>query len=126
MAIPEHVKRQAMDAVNHRETTALIRAYGATSVSESSLFTHHRTSPPEVRPIPDHVKRQAMDAVSHSETRSQIRLVRDTGQVTPPATPTRESQRIAGKIAAMQRDGHSQDFMHKTITQDGFGREHYG
>lgn len=121
--IPEHVKRQAMDAVAHKETTAFIRSYGATEVPEQRLFTHAQTPGPERRPIPDAVKRQAMDAVSHGETATQIRLVRDTGSVTPPITPGRESERIAGKVHQLHREGQEMERTHRTMTQDGFGRE---
>lgn len=126
MAIPEHVKRQAMSAVNHRETTALIRAYGAKSVPEGNLFTHHQPSGPENRPLTEEAKRQAIDAVSNRETTSQIRLVKDTGQVTPPSTPARGADRVAAKVSQLHRSGHGADFAHKTITQDGFGRELHG
>ena len=126
MAIPEHVKRQALSAVNHRETTSMIRAYGAKSVPEGNLFTHSNPPMPENRPLTAEAKRQAMDAVSNPETRSQIRLVKDTGQVTPPSTPAPGANRVAAKVSQLHRSGHGADFTHKTITQDGFGREHHG
>jgi len=124
MAIPEHVKRQAMDAVSHRETTAMIRSFqnSGVEVSPEKTFTHAQEPTPEVHPIPDDVKRQAMDAVSHPETAAQIRLVRDNGSVTAPITPGRDTDRIAGKIAQMHQSGQDLDATHKTMTQDGFER----
>lgn len=126
MPIPEHVRRQAMDAVSHSETTAQIRAFQTSgqTVSFERQFTPPEPSVPEQRPIPEHVRKQAMDAVSHSETASQIRLVRDNGDITAPATPSRESQRIAEKIAQMNRSGMDTDTMQQQITKDGFGREY--
>ena len=126
MAIPEHVKRQAMDAVSHKETTAMIRAYRDSGIeaSRESAFTHAQALRPENRPIPDEVKRKAMDAVSHPETAAQIRLIKYDGHVTAPITPGRETDRVAGKIAQMHGSGHDLNSTHKTMTQDGFGREY--
>ena len=124
--IPEHVRRQAMDAVSHRETTAHIRSFqtSGTDVSPDSMFSYRQEPRQEVRPIPDAVKRQAMDAVSHPETTSQIRLMRDNGRVTPPNTPARETDQVAGKVSRLHHEGHGLDATQKTITQDGFGREY--
>ncbi|HEY3862535.1 MAG TPA: hypothetical protein VGO59_11660 [Verrucomicrobiae bacterium] len=128
MAIPEHVKRQAMDAVSHKETTAMIRAMNANAapVSHGDVFAHSKPSVPETRPIPDEVKRQAMDAVSHPETRAQIKLVKDTGEISCPLTPSREKMRIADKIARLHKSGHDLDATHRAMTQDHFGKEPHG
>ena len=113
-----------MDAVAHKETTAQIRALTRqTEASEANLFTHAQTPGPENRPIPDAVKRQALDAVSHRETAAHIRLVRDTGDVTAPNTPSRGTDQVAGKVARLHHEGHGLDTTHKRVTQDGFGRE---
>lgn len=115
-----------MDAVSHRETTAQIRSFqgSGSPASPGDLFTHAQPAKPEVQPIPDEVKRQAMDAVSHQETRAQIRLVKNSGSVTTPITPGRDTDRVAGKVAQMHQSGQSVDSTHKTMTQDGFGREY--
>ena len=114
-----------MDAVSHKETTAMIRAMNANTapVSHGDLFTHSKPPVPENRPIPDEVKRQAMDAVSHAETKAQIRLVKDTGDVKAPITPGRGTDYIAAKIAQLHKTGQEADATHKKMTQDHFGKE---
>lgn len=127
MAIPEHVKKQAMDAVSHKETTDMIRSFkgSGADVSQSyTTFTHAPEPKAEVRPIPDEVKKQAMDAVSHPETQAQIRLVRDNGAVTAPLTPARDTDRIADKVAQMHKSGKDVDMTQRAMTKDNFGREH--
>jgi hypothetical protein len=126
MSIPEHVKRQAMDAVSHKETTAMIRAFQGSGASVSTRydFTHAKAPQPEVSPIPDDVKRQAKDAISHPETQAQIRLVKNSGEITTPLTPNRDTERIAGKVAQMQKSGQDMDATHKAMTKDNFGREY--
>jgi len=125
MAIPEQVRRQAMDAVSHYETTAWMRAQpgNGVPVSAGRQFTYPEPARPEVRPIPDHVRQQAMDAVSHPQTQARITLARDH-DVFAPATPSRQAQEIAGKIARLRIEVRDVDRAHKEITKDGFGREH--
>ena len=113
-----------MDAVAHKETTAQIRAMThRTEASQANLFTPAQSFGPENRPIPDAVKRQAMDAVSHRETTAHIRLIRDTGDISAPNTPSRATDQVAGKVARLHHEGHGLDKTHKQITRDGFGRE---
>lgn len=125
MAIPEHVRQQAMDAVSHYETTARMRAYpdSGITVSPGQQFTYPEPAKPEVRPIPEHVRQQAMDAVSHPQTLARITLARDN-DVFAPATPSRQSQEIAEKIARLRIEARDVDRAHQEITRDGFGREH--
>ena len=106
MTLNDEVKRQAMDAVSHRETTAMIRSYRDSGIEASpdSLFQKTPVPENEVKPIPEDVKRKAMDAVSHRETLSQIRLVRDNGEVTVPLTPNRNTPRLAEKVVELHRE----------------------
>ena len=125
MAIPEHVKRQAMDAVSHKETTAQIRLYSQNPNAAPKLFNEPpKESPTLVQrgPIPDDVKRQAMDAVSNKETTAQIRLVKDNGSMSPTPSPNKESTKAAEKIAQMHRAGQDPDTVQNAMTKDGFGR----
>jgi hypothetical protein len=66
MAISENVKRQAMDAVSHKETTAEIRRFTANyTPSPPPIFSSsEKVVPIERGAIPEHVKKQAMDAVA--------------------------------------------------------------
>jgi hypothetical protein len=123
MAIPEHVKRQAMNAVSHRETTAHIRHVTGAPAPEFSVPANP-SEPGPVRPLSEDAKRQAMDAVSHPETRAMIRLVKDTGSVIPDHTPTRASQRQAEKIAQLHKGGMGVDDVHKAVSKDNFGKEY--
>jgi hypothetical protein len=122
MAIPENVKRQAMDAVNHKETTAQIRLYRNNDVPAQTFSETEKPAPATRGPIPDHVKKQAMDAVSHKETTAQIRLVKDNGSVMPTATPSQETNRTAEKIAQMHKTGHDADAVQRQATKDNFER----
>lgn len=117
--IPEHVRRQAMDAVAHRETTAMIRAYGHANVPPEQLFASRPVAPAEPRPLSDDVKRQALDAVRHRETTAQIRLVRDTGSVTPPLTPMRDTALLAERTNRLQREA-----LERTQPPREIGRDH--
>lgn len=108
MALTDEAKKQAMDAVSHRETTAMIRSYRDSGIEASpdSLFKQVHIPEKDVTPIPEDVKRKALDAVSNRETLSQIRLVRDNGEVTVPITPHRNTPRFAEK--AVEPNRHSQ------------------
>ena len=128
MALPEHVKKQAMDAVSHSETTTQIRGYSnreAADAAHKDLFSSPAQGG-ESKEIPDHVKKQAMDAVSSKETTAQIALVKDSGSVVPEGGPARDTSRTAERIAQMQKDSRDVDTMHRTMTKDSFEREHYG
>jgi len=122
MALSENVKKQALNAVAHKETTEQIRRfqkeYEPAPAPESSTKPSGPSSPGS---IPDHVKKQAMDAVAHKETTAQIRLVVDNGSVSPTATPGNKSGR-GEKIAELVKDGHNADSLHRTITKDNFDR----
>jgi hypothetical protein len=121
MAIPEHVKKQAMDAVNHKETTAQIRLY-RNNDAPAQTVTDAEKSPATRGSIPDDVKRQAMDAVANKETTAQIRLVKDNGSVMPMATPSQETNRTAEKIAQMHKGSHDADAVQRQATKDNFER----
>jgi len=124
MAIPDHVKRQAMDAVAHKETTAQIRLYSSNHVPARTLPDTEKTAPAARGAIPDHVKKQAMDAVANKETTAQIRLVKDNGSLSPGQTPAHDSNRVAEKVAGLHKAGHQADTVHQAVTKDDFGREY--
>lgn len=118
MAIPGHVKRQAMDAVAHRETTEFMRLHGYRREPVSGVEHRHEAA---ARPSAD-VKRQALDAVSHRETTAHIRLVEDASSVFAPTTPSRASAHAAERVDELHRAGIGIEAAHQQITQDGFGR----
>ena len=128
MAIPDHVKQQAMSAVSNRETTAMMRSIqgNGQSVSEGTVFSQRSVEEPkgEIQPLSNDAKRQAMSAISHPETAAQIRLVENGEGITPPWTPSHGTHEIAEKIARMHKSGQDLGSLHNTITQDDFGREH--
>jgi hypothetical protein len=126
MALPEHVKKQAMDAVAHKETTAQIRLYsnrGAADAPRQDLFSSPKGTGPESREIPDYVKKQGMDAVADKDTTAQIRLVKDSGTVVPQAGSARDTNRVSERIAQMQKESRDVDSVHRTITKDNFERD---
>lgn len=119
--IPEHVKRMAMDAVEHRETTAFMRQYGYREASLSSTGS----SPAKAcerpsGPLTDEVKLLAMDAIAHRETTAQIRLVEHTGVVFAPATPSPASRHAAQRVSELHRSGAAIDAVQREVTQEGF------
>jgi hypothetical protein len=121
MALPEHVKRQAMEVVAHKESTEMIRRYSATDVAAFDLF-----HPRPYGVLTEAVKREAMSAVGSKETAAQIKMMRECGQVFPPTTPSRESQRIAEKISRMHYAGRGLNEIHRAACKDNFGRDDYG
>ena len=125
MPIPEHVRKQAMDAVSHYSTTARIRAYGDSGISASpgSQFTYSEPTKAGYAPLTDEVRRKAMDAVSHPEIQARVRLAQDN-EVFAPSTPSRQSMEIAEKITRMRLEGRDVERAHKEITRDGFGQEY--
>ncbi len=124
MPIPDHVRRQAMDAVSHYETTHQIRAFRDSGMDASFAPPPLHSEPVQAyQPLTEDVRRQALDAVAEFEMRGQIRLVRDNGEVMPPVTPLRENERIAQKISGLHRSGMDAETVQRTITKDGFGRE---
>jgi hypothetical protein len=124
MALPDHIKRQAMDAVSHRETIEMMRRYGVSDVTASELFQNRHAAPVQRGALPDEVKRQAMDAVGSREIVAQIRLVKDGGHVFPPTTPRTETNRIAGKISQMHKTGHHPQRIQREMSKDDFGRDY--
>jgi hypothetical protein len=122
MAIPENVKRQAMDAVNHKETTAQIRLYRNNDAPAQTFSDAEKTAPAARGSIPDDVKRQAMDAISHKETTAQIRLVKDNGSLSPSPTPGHETNKAAEKVAQLHKSGHDADAVQRQVTKDNFER----
>ena len=122
--LPEHVKQLAMGAVASKETTAQIRAFRPVDASPEDQFTYTSPKSPAARVFPGNGKRQALAAISSPEVRAQIQLVKDNGEISCPLTPSRETQRIADKIAQLHKSGHDLDATHKHITQDHFGKEH--
>jgi hypothetical protein len=122
MAIPDHVKKQAMDAVSNKVTTAQIRLY--CNNDRPAIFNPSEKSAPGPRaPIPDHVKRQAMDAISHKGTMAQIRMIEAKGSVSPIGTPSLGHSPLAEKISKLHAMGHGVDSVQKQMTKDDFGRE---
>jgi hypothetical protein len=119
MAIPDHVKKQAMDAVSHRETTAFMHLYGYSS-DGASVFSRSGDADPAKSRLSVDVKQQALDAVSHRETTAHIRLVEDSGSVFAPTTPSRASADAAQRISDLHRTGICVDSVQRQITQDGF------
>ena len=120
-----------MSAVASKETTDMIRRYGVTEVTAPELFFPYHSAPVQrdvvqCGKLSEAVKREAMSAVGSKETAAQIRLMRDCGQVFPPSTPSRESQRIAEMISRMHETGHGQNAIHRAASKDNFGREDYG
>ncbi len=123
MPIPDSVRREAMDAVSHRETTAQIRAYQNSGIEAAPGFTPVEIPQTVTRPMTDDIRRQAMDAVSHHETMASVRLVNDTGSISPGPTPSVKSSMIAERIAEMHKTGQSIGAIQNAITKDNFGRE---
>lgn len=125
MAIPDHVKRQAMDAVSHRETTEFMRRYGY-STDSISLFsaTPAAQKSSASGPLNDNVRRLAMDAVTHRETTAHIHLVEHSGSVFAPTTPSRTSHHSAQLVNDLHRSGAEIDAVQRQVTQDGFGRSY--
>jgi hypothetical protein len=121
MAIPEHVKRQTMDAVGSKATTAQIRLY--CNNDQPAIFNPAEKDAPAVsRPIPDEVRKQAMDAINYRETMSQVRLVDHEGSPSPLGTPSPQNNPLAQRIAWMHQMGHGVEFVHQQMTRDGFGK----
>jgi hypothetical protein len=123
MAIPDHVKKQAMDAVSHKETTAQIRLYSNNHTPAKTFSDAEKSAPAARGSIPDDVKRQAMDAVANKETTAQIRLVKDNGSLSPSPTPSQETNKAAEKVAQLHKTGHKADSVQQAMTKDNFGRE---
>ena len=122
MAIPDHVKKQAMDAVSNKATTAQIRLY--CNNDQPAIFNSEDKNLPATRgPIPDHVKKQAQDAISWKGTQSQIRLIEDKGSLSPVGVPSQGKGPLAEKVARMHQMGHGVDSVQRDMTKDGFGRE---
>jgi len=129
MAIPDHVKRQAMDAVSHKETTAQIRLYRNNEAQAPNFSAAEKNaaaprSDVPRSPIPDDVKKQAMDAIANKETVALIRLVKETGSPYPMATPSKETSRAAEKVAQMHQSGQGVDSVQRQVTKDNFEVAH--
>ncbi len=89
MALPEHVKQLATDAVAGKPTTDWIRQHSRESVA-ASLLRELRSGDS------GKAKRQALEAVEQSETMRQIRLVAVNEIAAPLPTPRRDALRAGG------------------------------
>ncbi len=123
MPIPEHVRRQAMDAVSHHETTAQIRAFQDSGIEAAPGFTPVEIPQTVTRPITDDIRREAMDAVSHGETMAAVRQVEMPDDIRPDHTPSVKNSIIAERIAEMHETGQSIGAIQHAMTKDNFGRE---
>jgi hypothetical protein len=125
MAIPDHVKKQAMDAVSNKVTTAQIRLY--CNNDQPAVFnSEHKNAPAARGPIPDHVKKQAMDAISWKGTQTQIRMIEDKDSLSPVGVPSQGKGPLAEKIARMHQLGHGAVSVHQETTKDRFLGDRYG
>ena len=81
MALSEHVKQQAMDAISSGEILAQMRSYGneGTSASRGDHYYYGKSPEPEIHPIPDPVKQQAKDTVPSGENMDLMRSYADQG-----------------------------------------------
>lgn len=125
MNIPEHVKKLAKDAVSHHETMQHVRWMEGNG-SGPQFTPLENQGPGEVKPyqpITPDVMRQAKDAVSHRETMAHVRQLEMTGSIAPMYTPSFHSQRIAERIAEMQRQGVHQASINRAMTKDNFERD---
>jgi len=112
MALPERVKKLAMDAVAGKESTEWIRMHGGTSARQ--LLARHSESDNSER-----AKQQALETVAQSDAMRQIRLVSVNRIDAPLPTPNGGSRRGAGSAimeylwrgngTAMTRDGLERD-----------------
>jgi hypothetical protein len=123
MALPEHVKKQAFDAVGHKETTAMIRHYANDNSWQPFNQPQRTVAPAQQHGLEPSVIAKGRDAVSHSETMSQIRLISANRIEAPMATPSRDSSKSSQQIAQMHKAGHDLDATQRAATKDGFGRE---
>jgi hypothetical protein len=121
MAIPDHVKKQAMDAVANKVTTAQIRLY--CNNDQPAVFNAPEKNAAARSAIPDHVKKQAMDAINDKGTRAQIRMIESNGSLSPVGSPSPGNGPLADKIARMHQMGHGVDSVHQAAIKDDFGRE---
>lgn len=127
MAIPDHVRRQAMDAIAYHASTAFIRSQpdSGVSVSPESQFHQPEINPPgSYETITDDVRRQAMDAVSNDNSKALIQLVKDADTIAPPWTPSPEASRIGERIAGLHKSGQDVGSVQQSITKDDFGRDY--
>jgi hypothetical protein len=126
MAIPENVKKQAMDAVNGKVTTAFIRLYSKNNEPAKIFSTTQgaeKTEPASRGVMSDAVKAQAMDAVTSNGTLGLIRSVEEKGSIPTIGASAPGSNPLAEKIAKMHQMGMSTDSVHDQITKDDFGRD---
>lgn len=122
MPIPEHVRRLAMDAVSHHETTTAIRALSGAETAPPRPPLEISAAP--ARPLTDKIRQLAMDAVSHSETFAAIRQLDLEDSIRPGHTPSVKNSIIAERIAEMHKSGQGVDAIQAAITKDNFGREY--
>jgi hypothetical protein len=119
MALSQHVKRLAMDAVAGKETTDWIRKHNSDAVTDS-LFD------PQEEGLSERVKERAADAVWDIEPLRQVRLVSVNKIDKPLPTPTREGRLASQKITLMYQWGSSINAVHHEATKDTFGRDDDG
>ena len=119
MALPQHVKNLAADAVAGKETTDWIRKHNSDEATEP-LFH------PQDGGISARVKQRAVDAVSDIEPLRHVRLVSVNQIDGPLPTPTREGRLASEKITLMYLWGSSINAVHNEATKDAFGRDDDG
>ncbi len=125
MAIPEHVKRQAMSAISSPETQAQLRLVKHTGSVEAGFSGPPESPAKGVRQeIPENAKQQAMSAIRDSGVMQQIRLVEANGTPIPGGTPPWDHQRRSERSAHLHHKEADADKAHKQMTKQDLGREY--
>jgi hypothetical protein len=127
MAIPDHVKRQAMSVISSPEIQAQIRLVKHTGSAEPGM-----SGPPSPgaegstprQPIPERAKQEAKGVIGSSEIMQQIRLVEETGSPIPGATPSWDSHRRAQRSSHLHHKERDPDKAQKNMTKQDLGREY--
>jgi hypothetical protein len=119
MALPQHVKKLAADAVADKESTDWIRKHNSGSAAEPLCH-------PREGGMSERVKQRAANAVCESDTLKHVRLVAVNKIDGPLPTPSRETRLASKKITLMYLWGSSTNAVHNEATKDAFGRDDDG
>lgn len=120
--VPEHVKRQAMDAVAAYESTPFIRRHSHAAETVRLLAAPSDEQPAKRGIVTDEIRKLALDAVA--PCKRDVRLVPHDGTAFAMHTPNTRAARSAEWITQLNRQGAHVDTVHRMATKDYFGRDH--
>ena len=116
MALPEHIKKLALDAVGNSDTIQWIRQHSG--YSNGGIFNGGERE----QGMTPGLKQKADAIMAASPMLKNIRLESVAKVGLPLPTPSRQARRMTQAVMGLYASGQSMNDIHQALTSDDFGR----